>query len=122
MKPTPQRQLWGIVLAAGEGTRVREFLAQLCGGRGIKQFCAVTGRRSMLQHTLCRTEQLIPRERIFVVVSADHRAERACEGPQRVALVCTQPEHNTRLTSIQWGRRKDLLVSTAPSLLAPVFL
>ena len=75
MKSTPQRQLWGIVLAAGEGTRVREFLAQLCGGRGIKQFCAVTGRRSMLQHTLDRTEQLIPRERILVVVSADHRAE-----------------------------------------------
>jgi mannose-1-phosphate guanylyltransferase len=75
MKSTPRRQLWGIVLAAGEGTRVREFLAQLCGGRGIKQFSAVTGRRSMLQHTLDRTEQLIPRKRILVVVSADHRAE-----------------------------------------------
>lgn len=45
-------QLWGIVLAAGEGTRVRPFLSQLCGGRGIKQFCAVIGRRSMLKHTL----------------------------------------------------------------------
>jgi hypothetical protein len=52
IKSTRKRQLWGIVLAAGEGTRVREFLMQLCGGRGIKQFCAVTGRRSMLQHTL----------------------------------------------------------------------
>ena len=41
-------QLWGIVLAAGEGTRVRAFLSELCGGRGIKQFCAVIGRRSML--------------------------------------------------------------------------
>jgi hypothetical protein len=41
---TPECHLWGIVLAAGEGTRVREFLMQLCGGRGIKQFCAVTGR------------------------------------------------------------------------------
>jgi len=75
MKPTPERQLWGIVLAAGEGTRVREFLAQMCGGRGIKQFCAVTGRRSMLQHTLDRAERLIPRERLLVVVSTEHRAE-----------------------------------------------
>lgn len=32
----PPEKLWGIVLAAGEGTRVREFLARLCGGRGIK--------------------------------------------------------------------------------------
>jgi mannose-1-phosphate guanylyltransferase len=70
-----EQQLWGIVLAAGEGTRVREFLQQLCGGRGIKQFCVITGQRSLLQHTLARVERLIPRERILVVVSQDHRAE-----------------------------------------------
>ena len=75
MKSTPRRQLWGIVLAAGEGTRVREFLTQVCGGRGIKQFCAVIGRRSLLQHTLDRAERLIPRERLLVVVSTEHRAE-----------------------------------------------
>jgi mannose-1-phosphate guanylyltransferase len=75
MRSTPKRQLWAIVLAAGEGTRVREFLTQVCGGRGIKQFCAVTGRRSMLQHTLDRAERLIPRDRILIVVSTDHRAE-----------------------------------------------
>ena len=68
-------KLWGIVLAAGEGARVRDFLSQLCGGSGIKQFCAIIGRRSMLQHTLARVEQLIPRHRILVVVSKDHREE-----------------------------------------------
>ena len=68
-------QLWGIVLAGGEGRRAREFLQQLCGGRGIKQFCAVIGRRSMLQHTLARAERLIPRERILVVVNSHHREE-----------------------------------------------
>ncbi len=75
MSQQQERKLWGIVLAAGEGTRVRDFLAQLCGGRGIKQFCAVVGRRSLLEHTLARVERLIPRERILVVVSTDHRAE-----------------------------------------------
>jgi len=68
-------QLWGIVLAAGEGTRVRSFLTELCGGRGIKQFCAVMGGRSLLQDTLDRVERLIPRERILVVVSRYHREE-----------------------------------------------
>ncbi len=68
-------QLWGVVLAAGEGTRVRDFLQQLCGGRGIKQFCTIVGRRSLLEHTLARVERLIPRERIVVVVSADHQDE-----------------------------------------------
>lgn len=74
MAHTRQR-LWGIVLAGGEGTRTRDFLARLCGGRGIKQFCAVIGRRSMLQHTLARVERLIPRERILIVVSPEHREE-----------------------------------------------
>ena len=70
-----EQKLWGIVLAAGEGTRVRDFLVQLCGGRGIKQFCAVVGRRSLLEHTLARVERLIPRERILIVVSPRHREE-----------------------------------------------
>jgi len=70
-------QLWSIVLAAGEGTRVRSFLSQLCGGRGIKQFCAIMGRRSMLEHTLERVEWLIPRQRTLIIVSHDHRQEAA---------------------------------------------
>jgi mannose-1-phosphate guanylyltransferase len=70
-----EQKLWGIVLAAGEGTRVRPFLRQLCGGRGIKQFCAVIGRRSLLEHTLARVERLIPRERILIVVSRQHQEE-----------------------------------------------
>jgi mannose-1-phosphate guanylyltransferase len=70
-------QLWGIVLAAGDGTRVRTFLSNLCGNRGIKQFCTIIGHRSMLEHTLARVEMLIPRQRILVVVSSDHQPEVA---------------------------------------------
>jgi mannose-1-phosphate guanylyltransferase len=65
----------GNLLAAGEGTRVRAFLSELCGGRGIKQFCAVIGRPSMLQYTLDRVERLISRKRILIVVSHHHREE-----------------------------------------------
>jgi mannose-1-phosphate guanylyltransferase len=70
-------QLWGIVLAAGEGSRVRAFLSDLCGGRGIKQFCAILGQRSLVQATLDRVERLIARRRIVVVVSQHHREEVA---------------------------------------------
>jgi len=51
---------WGIILAAGEGIRVRDFLSQLCGGRGIKQFSAVLDHQTMLDRTFLRVEQLIP--------------------------------------------------------------
>jgi mannose-1-phosphate guanylyltransferase len=70
-------QLWGIVLAAGEGSRVRVFLSDLCGGRGIKQFCAILEQRSLVQATLDRVERLIARRRIVVVVSQHHREEVA---------------------------------------------
>jgi mannose-1-phosphate guanylyltransferase len=70
-----EQHLWGIVLAAGEGSRAKEFLRQICGGRGIKQFCAISGQQSLLQQTLARVECLIPRERILVVVSQDHHEE-----------------------------------------------
>jgi mannose-1-phosphate guanylyltransferase len=67
--------LWAIVLAGGESTRVRGFLKQLCGGNGLKQFSSIIGRRSMLQHTLSRMQQRVSLERILVVVSAQHREE-----------------------------------------------
>lgn len=67
--------LWGMILAGGEGMRVQPFLARVCGGKGVKQFCAVIGRRSMLQHTVARAEKLIPRERILVSLNSNHRRE-----------------------------------------------
>ena len=88
-----EQNLWGIVLAAGEGTRVRKFLQQQCGGRGIKQFSAVIGHRSMLEHTLARVERLIP-ERILVIVSVDHREEVAAQLAHWPAVNVTfQPEN-----------------------------
>jgi mannose-1-phosphate guanylyltransferase len=105
MNQQHEHKLWGIVLAAGEGTRVHDFLAQFCGGQGIKQFCAAIGRRSLLEHTLVRVERLIPRERILIVVSTDHRAEVAAQlahwPPDNVIF---QPRHR----------------GTAPGILLPL--
>jgi mannose-1-phosphate guanylyltransferase len=67
--------LWAVVLAGGEGTRVRSFLQQLCGGSGLKQFSTVIGSRSMLRCTLDRITRLIPPERVLIVVGAQHRNE-----------------------------------------------
>lgn len=85
MSPMNERKLWGIVLAAGEGTRARDFLQQLCGGRGIKQFCAVVGRRSLLEHTLARIKRLIPRAYFFCSKGCKEKFEQALEkyAPER---------------------------------------
>ncbi|MGH7928352.1 MAG: sugar phosphate nucleotidyltransferase, partial [Candidatus Binatia bacterium] len=72
-----KQHYWGVVLAGGEGCRVQNFLAALCGGRGIKQYCAVLGCHSLLEQTLMRAQKLIPPERIMVIVDARHRSEAA---------------------------------------------
>lgn len=80
------QHLWGIVLAAGSGERLQPFLRRYGHRHPIKQFCAVTGRRTMLQHTWDRLELLVPRERVVTVIDVaqadmcraqlDDRAER----------------------------------------------
>jgi mannose-1-phosphate guanylyltransferase len=63
---------YGIVLAAGSGRRMEDFILQFYGCRHPKQYVAFTGEGSMIQQTLWRTESLIPQENIFVVVDPKH--------------------------------------------------
>lgn len=62
---------WSIVLAGGEGSRLRELTTR-AGVSVPKQFCSLTGGPSLLGETLRRAEGLSPRDRILVVVSASH--------------------------------------------------
>ena len=66
---------WAIVLAGGEGSRVQPFLSELCGGTGIKQFCTIIGKDSMVQQTVKRVERLTSRDRILVSLNSRHRNE-----------------------------------------------
>ncbi len=67
--------LWAVVLAAGEGTRMNQFIQSSYGLCSPKQYIAFTGKRSMLQHTLDRVAQLIPPERTRIVVNPSHIKE-----------------------------------------------
>jgi mannose-1-phosphate guanylyltransferase len=62
----------GIVLAGGEGKRLKDFIYQLRKSSLPKQYVNFIGTRSMLEHTFDRAERLIPRERLFTVASQDH--------------------------------------------------
>jgi mannose-1-phosphate guanylyltransferase len=62
----------GIILAAGEGSRLRSFVENLCGYALPKQYVNFIGKRSMLEHTFYRAQKMIPPERLFTVVSQSH--------------------------------------------------
>ena len=68
-------QLWSIILAGGEGTRLRALVHRWLGRPTPKQYCAFVGTRSMFQHTLDRASRLTSPDRIVTVVAHSHRRD-----------------------------------------------
>ncbi len=66
-------RLWSIVLAGGEGNRIRPFIQGWLGRHRPKQYCAFVGTRSLLEHTVDRAGRLVPDSRIVVVIDRTHR-------------------------------------------------
>ena len=64
--------LWAIVLAGGEGVRLRPLTRELYGEPRPKQYAALTGSASLLRQTLDRVGRLVPRERTVIVTLASH--------------------------------------------------
>lgn len=79
--------LWGIVLAGGEGNRLKRFIQEYFGTDAPRQFCAFVGRRTMIEQTLRRAETIIPRKRLVVVATAPHRRPW-CNKRGKVRLNC----------------------------------
>ncbi len=72
LRSTPASELWGLVLAGGEGKRLADYVRQLRGDCLPKQHVNFIGTRSMLEHTLDRAERLTPRRQIMTVVTEHH--------------------------------------------------
>ncbi|MEC4674461.1 MAG: sugar phosphate nucleotidyltransferase [Nitrospirota bacterium] len=68
---TPNKP-WSIVLAGGEGERVRPLIQSWLGRHRPKQYCTFVGTRSMFQHTLHRAAKLTPPDRMMTVVAHGH--------------------------------------------------
>jgi mannose-1-phosphate guanylyltransferase len=66
-------QSWGIVLAGGDGTRLRALTTDGSGHSVPKQFCSLRGGRSLLGDALDRARRVVAAARVLAVVAADHR-------------------------------------------------
>jgi mannose-1-phosphate guanylyltransferase len=64
---------WAILLAAGEGERVRSLTNDGHGRHVPKQYWSLDGRDSLLRLAMHRAETLVPRHRMVPVVAAQHR-------------------------------------------------
>jgi len=61
------------VLAGGDGTRLASLTTTAPGTTVPKQFCSLSGPRSLLRLALDRAEGLVPLPRLLAVVSTGHR-------------------------------------------------
>ena len=64
---------WAIVLAGGEGTRLRSLTTTALGVAIPKQFCSLQGGCSLLHEALRRAESVASPGHICAVVSQQHR-------------------------------------------------
>lgn len=64
---------WALVLAGGEGSRLRTLTTTASGLCVPKQFCSLRGEGSLLEETIARAQRIVPPERICAVVSAHHQ-------------------------------------------------
>lgn len=63
---------WSIVLSGGDGTRLRGYVEKRLGDHRPKQYCAFTGTRSLLQHTVERAGRLATYHRTLTVIAEGH--------------------------------------------------
>ena len=73
VNPIRGTNVWGLVLAAGEGSRLRALTTRPCGTSVPKQFCSLDGGQTLLEDAIVRAAGLIAPERICTIVAQQHR-------------------------------------------------
>src|SRR5437773_1301214 len=69
---TAHGQLWGIVLAGGDGVRLRPLIHRLYTDGRPKQFASLVGSASLVRQTIDRVRLVIPGNRTLVVIQGRH--------------------------------------------------
>ena len=71
--PGDRRKRWGVVLAGGDGVRLRPLTEFISGDDRPKQFCALYGGRSLLEHARTRAEKTVPPGKILFSLTRAHQ-------------------------------------------------
>ena len=100
-------ELASIILAGGEGQRLRSLTAVICGTEMPKQFCRVLGTETLLEQTLNRVGLTIPPWRtVTVLTRTHHNFYRALLGGTPAQQLAVQPENRGTTAAIMYGLEK----------------
>ena len=95
---------WGIILAGGEGTRLRSLTRTITGDDRPKQFCPILDRETLLDRTRRRVALTVPPDRTLVVVTQTHERFYAAQlGDAPPPCVIVQPENKGTAPAILYA-------------------
>ena len=69
---TETQHCWAVILAGGEGMRLRPLVRRMLGADRPKQYVRLFGQQTLLRQTLDRVSLAIPEERTLVVTVRRH--------------------------------------------------
>jgi mannose-1-phosphate guanylyltransferase len=96
--------IWAIILAGGDGERLRSLTEQWLGYHKPKQYCAFIGTRSMLQHTLDRADALTTTERRVTVIRRSHLWDVSSQlSGERMGKLLLQPANRDTAAGVFLG-------------------
>lgn len=94
-------QVWSIILAGGEGTRLTPMVQRWLGQALPKQYCAFVGTRTMFQHTLDRAQQVSFPDHTVTVIARSHSQYALPQfGHRASGTVLIQPDNRDTAAGI----------------------
>ncbi|MEM7408313.1 MAG: sugar phosphate nucleotidyltransferase [Pseudomonadota bacterium] len=88
----PERGVWGIVLAGGEGERMNSLVQSWLGFRRPKQYCTFYGDRPMLSFAVERARRVAGDDRVMTVLGPSHQRHLDAINFDPVGTCFEQPE------------------------------
>src|SRR6267378_2305930 len=89
-----QKDRWAVILAGGEGKRLRSYIHRIAGRECPKQYFPIVGTTTLLEQTLARVRLRLAPERTLAVVNGAHKGFYSAISNKRSDLeLLIQPEN-----------------------------
>jgi mannose-1-phosphate guanylyltransferase len=108
---------WGVILAGGDGTRLRPLTHAISDDDQPKQFCPLLGGRTLLAQTRFRIGGSIDPSRILFALTRKHERFYAAElGSMPSTQMIVQPVNRGTLPAILWSLLRILRLDPCASV------